>query len=113
VYRFNSTRRLIKKSDFDHVFSKAKKIVIGHITLLCRPNSLSYARLGFAISKRFAAKAVLRNKIRRQIKESFRVKTNLPAYDVVVLLNKPCDKQHIEQFMSKNIEQLWQKLSSL
>ncbi len=113
MYRFNSTRRLIKKSDFDHVFGKAKKLVIGHITLLYRPNSLSYARLGFAVSKRFAAKAVFRNKIRRLIKESFRVKTNLPAYDVVVLLNKSCDKQYIEQFVSKNIEQLWQKLSSL
>jgi ribonuclease P protein component len=109
VFRFNSTRRLINKNNFDYVFNKAKKLVFGHITILYKPNSLSYSRIGFAISKRFATKAVLRNKIRRIIKESFRKQINLPAYDMVILLNKTCDKQKID-FIQKNIEQLWLKL---
>lgn len=109
MFRFNSTRRLINKNDFDYVFNKAKKLVFGHITILYKPNSLSYSRIGFAISKRFATKAVLRNKIRRIIKESFRKQINLPAYDMVILLNKTCDKQKID-FIQKNIEQLWLKL---
>ncbi len=91
------------------MFNKAKKLVFGHITILYKPNSLSYSRIGFAISKRFATKAVLRNKIRRIIKESFRKQINLPAYDMVILLNKTCDKQKID-FIQKNIEQLWLKL---
>lgn len=111
MYRFNSARRLIKKTDFDYVFNKAKKVVLGHITLLYKPNTLTHARLGFAISKRFANKAVFRNKIRRIIKESFRKQNNLPAYDMVILLNKTCDKQKID-FIQKNIEQLWLKLNS-
>jgi len=110
VYHFSRSRRLTKKAEFNHVFSRAKKVVCGHITLLYKPNTLSYARLGFAVSKRFAARAVLRNKIRRMIKESFRYQTNLPAYDLVVLLNQTCDKQNID-LIHKHIEQLWQKLN--
>ncbi len=110
MYSFDTTRRLIKKADFDNVFCKAKKVIFGDVTVLYKPNTLPYARLGFAVSKRFLSKAVLRNKIRRVIKESFRKKTDLPAYDMVVLLNRPCDRQKINQ-LQKNIEQLWQKLN--
>lgn len=106
---FNKTRRLIKKTDFNNVFSKAQKLVCGSITLLYKPNSLSHARLGFAISKRFANQAVLRNKIRRILRESFRQQNQLPAYDIVILLNQVCDKQKIS-FVHQNIEKLWQKL---
>ena len=110
MHSFNRTRRLIKKAEFNHVFENAKKIVFGNITILYRPNSVSFARLGFAISKKFVSTAVLRNKIRRILKESFRLQTTLPAYDIVVLMNKNCDKQKIEQ-IQQTIERLWQKLS--
>ncbi len=106
---FSKARRLIKKTEFNHVFSQAQKLVCGHITLLYKPNTLPYARLGFAISKRFANQAVLRNKIRRTLRESFRHQTFLPAYDIVILLNQTCDKQKIN-LTQKNIEKLWQKL---
>lgn len=110
MHHFSSSRRLTKKAEFNHVFNRAQKLVCGRITLLFKPNTLAYARLGFAISKRFAKRAVLRNKIRRTIKESFRHQTNLPAYDMVVLLNQACDKQNAD-LIHKHIEQLWQKLN--
>lgn len=109
MHHFNRTRRLVKKSEFNHVFHKAQKVSWGCITMLYKPNLLPHARLGFAISKRFAAKAVVRNKIRRILKESFRLQSHLPAYDLVILLNKTCDKQSIDN-LQQNIEQLWQKL---
>lgn len=109
MYRFSKKRRLIKKIDFNHVFNQAHKLVYGNITLLFKPNMLPYARLGFAISKRFVNQAVLRNKIRRILKESFRQQTHLPAYDIVILINQPCDKQKIV-YIQQNIEKLWRKL---
>ncbi len=111
MHHFRRTRRLVKKSEFNHVFNKAQKISWGYVTLLYKPNLLSHARLGFAISKRFAAQAVVRNRIRRILKESFRVQTQLPAYDLVVLLNKTCNKQNVDSIQN-NIEQLWQKLNT-
>lgn len=107
--RFCKTHRLIKKSDFNHVFNQAKKLVYGNLTLLYRANTLPNSRLGFAISKRYVNRAVLRNKIRRIIKESFRLNKTLPAYDMVILMNQPCDKQKIHD-IHQNIEKLWQKL---
>lgn len=109
MFDFKKTRRLILKSDFDGVFNQAHKLVCGQITLLYKPNQLANARLGFAISKKFARQSVLRNKIRRVIKESFRHHKNLSAFDIVVLLNQVCDKQKLN-FIRPNIEKLWQKL---
>jgi ribonuclease P protein component len=109
VFSFDSSRRLISKQDFDNVFQKSKKIHFGHVTVLYKQNTLPFSRLGFAISKRWVAKAVLRNKLRRIFKESFRICQNLVNYDIVVLANKPCKKPEIE-WIKQHIEQLWQKL---
>ncbi len=48
------------------------------------------ARLGLIISKRFARSAVLRNLIKRQIREMFRHTSSLlPAEDIVFRLARP------------------------
>lgn len=52
--------------------------------MLYRQNTLPYARLGFAISKRMIAKAHDRNHVRRAVRESFR-QSALPGVDIVVL----------------------------
>ena len=50
-----------------------------------RPNELGHARLGMIVSKRLFARAVDRNRMRRLIRETFRVSAGtLPALDLVV-----------------------------
>lgn len=109
MFRFTTEQRLTKKHDFNHVFVKANKVVLNNITVLFRPNNLSCPRLGFAISKRFVKKSVLRNKIRRIIKESFRHQRTISSYDLVFLVNKTCSKQNIES-INLTLEKLWEKL---
>lgn len=51
----------------------------------------STARLGIIVSKRVSHKAVERNRIKRQIREIFRVKRNLlKEADLVVIANQVC-----------------------
>lgn len=55
------------------------------LTILARINQLSKARLGLAISHKCSKLAVERNRIKRIMRETFRVaKLNLPALDLVV-----------------------------
>lgn len=81
---FEKTRRLLKKADYDRVFEQAKKIVTPEFIVLHRANTLGYARLGLALSKKAIAKAHSRNRIKRLLRETFRTK-ELPAFDVIFL----------------------------
>jgi ribonuclease P protein component len=52
---------------------------------MARPNELGHARLGMIVSKRLFSRAVDRNRIRRLIRETFRLSVQtLPALDLVV-----------------------------
>lgn len=58
-----------------------------HFALHVRAGGLSVARLGLVIPKKQAATAVLRNAIKRQAREAFRLRRpSLPAQDLVLRL---------------------------
>ena len=58
---------------------------------MARPNTLGHARLGMVIAKRLLSRAVDRNRVRRCVRETFRLQQqDLPACDFVVrLIAKP------------------------
>lgn len=81
---FNKARRLLKKTEYDFVFTKAKKIKTNELIILYRRNFLQHARLGLALSKHVIPKAHDRNRVKRLLRETFRIK-KLPAVDIVIL----------------------------
>jgi len=77
---------LASQSDFQHVFSGARKFANRSFTVLVRSNSCQQARLGMAISKKVARHAVDRNRIKRQVRERFRCQgQHMNDVDIVVL----------------------------
>ncbi len=55
-------------------------------TVLYRPNALRRPRLGLAITRKRVRQAVSRHRIKRQVRESFRLAQHLlPGLDLVVL----------------------------
>ncbi len=69
---------------------------------------MGYARLGLALSKKSIAKAHDRNKVKRLLRETFRIR-NMPSIDVIVLARKRME--HLEQSLTvKNLSNLWDKL---
>lgn len=82
---FTSAQRLKSKSEFDAVYQGGNKLGDSCFLVLFRPNNLTTARLGLSISARAVGNAVNRNRIKRVIRESFRVNCALlPAVDVVI-----------------------------
>ncbi|MCF6298844.1 MAG: ribonuclease P protein component, partial [Thiomicrorhabdus sp.] len=49
---FSKPLRILKPSDFQHVFSNAEKFGNRNWTLIVRPNQQSYPRLGLAVAKK-------------------------------------------------------------
>lgn len=66
--------RLKKKRDFEKVFKKGKGFKGDFLFLKIVENNLKVSRFGFVVGKKFSKKAVLRNKIKRRLREQVRVK---------------------------------------
>lgn len=68
--------RLKKKKDFEKVFKKGKAFKEDFLVLKIIKNNLKISRFGFVVSKNFSKKTVLRNTIKRRLRETVRTKLN-------------------------------------
>jgi len=88
---FTPAARLHRPSEYAASL-KGKRIARGALFVVTTPRSpveeTGQARLGLIIAKRFAARAVTRNAIKRVIREAFRLRRhNLPLRDYVFRLH--------------------------
>ncbi|HEX5419702.1 MAG TPA: ribonuclease P protein component [Gammaproteobacteria bacterium] len=81
---FPLPRRLGASRDYGRVFADPVRSSDRFFTVLARRNDSTFARLGLAISRKAAKRAVDRNKLKRMARESFRM-LRLPSADFVVL----------------------------
>jgi ribonuclease P protein component len=75
--------RLRRRKDFDSVLREGR--VVSHSLLVLRslPNGLPHNRYGFITSKRLGG-AVVRNRVRRRLREAVRALDTVPGWDVVL-----------------------------
>jgi len=79
--------RLVKQAEFDQVFADNQRARTDSLVVMARPNQLGHARLGMVVSKRLLPRAVDRNRVKRCVREVFRLQLDeLPACDFVVRL---------------------------
>jgi ribonuclease P protein component len=70
-FTFPREARLVRKSEFDAVYRAGKRRSNSHYTIFVRANQLPVSRFGFSIKKALGG-AVLRNRIRRRLREIVR-----------------------------------------
>lgn len=108
---FSRELRLLTPTHFENVFQQAIPSVSPQLTILARFNNLEHPRIGITLSKKRVKKAHDRNRIKRLIRESFRLKQHqLPNADIVVVGKSGLDKMTNEQIVLL-LEKLWKKLS--
>ncbi len=102
---------MLTPAQFKSVFSNPIKASSAEITLLAIPNSEQHPRLGLTVAKRYVKRANQRTRIKRGIRDSFRLNQhNIPHLDIVVLVrNGVMEMENAE--LNKLIEKLWRKLS--
>jgi len=82
----SKTLRLLDPRDFAAVLKHGLRSRDEYFSIAARPNQLGHARLGMAISRRAAPAAVVRNRLKRQVRESFRhQRADLASVDLVVM----------------------------
>jgi ribonuclease P protein component len=80
--------RLRRRKDFDAVFQQGRAWHNELLVLRSLPNALEHNRYGFVTGKRLGG-AVIRNRLRRRLRESIRVLPAQPGWDVVVSAKMP------------------------
>ncbi len=83
--------RLRKNMEFKRVYSGGKSYWNRNLVLYVRKNALENSRIGITITKKIG-NAVVRNRIRRRMKEIYRLKLgNIKGgYDLILIPKKNC-----------------------
>lgn len=88
--RFTRASRLTDAAQYRRVFAKNKRSADRNWTILYSHNQGQPARLGMAVAKKCAKRAVDRNRLKRLARESFRQhKQSLSGFDIVLLARNP------------------------
>lgn len=103
--------RLAQAADYARVFAGARRVADRYFTFLVIQNECGRARLGLAVSKKTASSAVIRNRIKRRIRETFRLhQQKVGGKDIVVIAKRPA---RVAQgaMLNRSLGQLWQRVS--
>lgn len=111
---FPREHRLTRPQEFKRVFQRGRHRRIHVDGLFCRAreSTCSHARLGLAISKRSLKHAVSRNRIKRLVRESFRIEfPHLPAVDIVIMSETKLASMNNAAILQQ-LGMLWERLRS-
>ena len=108
---FPRTVRLLTPADFGQVFKRNKRASNHHWIVLAHRGTFPAARIGMAIAKKKAKRAVDRNRIKRVIRESFREQQQALAGLDIVVLNKPSAASANSRELRASIDAIWLELS--
>jgi len=109
---FGREKRLLVPRQFKAVFdSPSGKVPGRNVLLLARDNALDHPRLGMVIGKKSVKLSVERNRLKRQIRESFRHNLELLAgWDIVIVAKRGLGDLENEE-LKQQFGKLWKRLA--
>jgi ribonuclease P protein component len=112
--RFRPWEHLRREKDFRRVFDRKRSVADERIVVYGCANDLSHSRLGLSVSRKWG-NAVVRNRIRRLLREGYRLtKAELPAGLDLVLIPKNIANltlPAVQQSLRKLVPQLASRLA--
>ena len=92
---FANKNRLKKEKEFKDVFQKGKGFKNNFLFLKIKKNNLEYNRLGIVVSKKISNKAVVRNQVKRRLREIIKKESEIikPGWDIVLVAQPGIEKQ--------------------
>lgn len=110
-FGFPRSNRLNSSADFDRVFKGTDfKVSNRFLLLLARTNQADHSRLGLIVGKKKIGHAADRNRVKRRLRESFRMRQHgLPHLDIIALIRNDSGLQENSQ-LSIQIGDLFDRL---
>lgn len=109
---FGANLRLRSKLQFDAVYAGGRRVDDRFFALRIKANGLPHPRVGLAVAVKTAGNAVKRNRLRRLVRESFRLhQRELPAVDVVVAAKFPA-AQAPAAILRDSLATLWKRVAA-
>lgn len=102
-YAFPRRARLLSAQQYTDVFKQSDLVLSdGPLRIRVKMNTIGHSRLGLVIAKRVFSKAVRRNRIKRIIRNSFRVQLNtLPPVDLVIQLFAEVEDAQLHRLLER------------
>ncbi len=109
---FGRSKRLLTKVAYKAVFDDSPyRVSHRNLLMLARPNGLQEARLGLIVAKKNVRLAVKRNRIKRVVRDSFRLNQQaLETLDIIFLARRGLDRLE-PSVQHQLLLESWRKLS--
>jgi ribonuclease P protein component len=83
-----SEKRLTKPEQYTSVYDAGITQVDRFLVLKAKPNHLEFSRFGISVSKK-VGNAVIRNRVKRILREILRLVAKKPGWDIVIIARLP------------------------
>ena len=104
LYKFPKEKKLLKSREFKNVLDSGAKFILPELIIFSKPSDLESSRMGLIVTKK-VGNAVIRNKIKRRLREVFRLSKTfdegeLPALDLVFIARQKAITASYEKLTS-------------
>jgi ribonuclease P protein component len=111
--RFPVEVRVRTGRDYRDAFADSRRVSTRHFSLHLRLRDGGFCRLGMAVSRKVSPDAVVRNRIKRQIRESFRLRyAEFPPGDCIIVARSGAGALD-KAALRKDLAVLWDRLIAL
>jgi ribonuclease P protein component len=102
--------RLRRKAQFEAAYANGRRLGDGYFSVTVSPNKAGIPRVGLAVAVKVAGNSVKRNRIRRLIRESFRLsQLEIPPVDLIVSA-RPRARDASNAELRASLAALWDKV---
>lgn len=108
--RFTRRARLLRPADFKAAFERGQREQLPLFSAVVCDSQQQQPRLGLAVARKAVPHAVTRNRIKRNVRESFRLnQARLPAVDLVILPRAAAGTAAAADLRTQ-LDKLWSRL---
>jgi ribonuclease P protein component len=110
--RFQAAWRLHRPAEFQLAYRQGRRFNNAYFTAAVHANQTAHPRLGLSIAARTIGNAVARNRIKRLVRESFRLnRHSLPALDIVIGARTQA-KDSTRAQLGESLVELWTRIGA-